>query len=152
DQATRPVARGLLIVSASVVLLLLIASFNVANLLLTRTAERARELAVRAALGARRSRVAWQLLAQNLVPSLTGGTLGVLVSLWAVRALLALVPGTLPRADDVQVDWRVLGLALLLSVGSGVAFGAMTAAAAGRGDLVATLAGGGVKTSAGPRA
>jgi predicted permease len=152
DQATQQVARGLVIVSAAVALLLLIAGFNVANLLLARTAERARELALRSALGARRARVAWQLMTENLLLSLLGGTVGAALSWWCVRALLALVPGTLPRADDVRVDWWVLGVAVVLSVVCGVAFGVMTAAAAGKANLVGALAAGTVKASTGPQA
>jgi predicted permease len=148
DQAAAPVERGLLIILAGVGLLLLICCFNVANLLLTRTAERARELAVRMALGARRSRVAWQLIAENVLLAMVGGVLGVLVAMWDVRVLLSLVPGSLPRADDVQVDWRVLVLAFVLSVVCGVIFGLVSAFAAGRSGLHAPLYGSGTRASA----
>jgi putative ABC transport system permease protein len=152
EQASAPVRRILLIVLAGVTLVLVIACVNVTNLLIARTAERGRELAVRIALGARRQRVARQLVTENLVLALAGGAVGALLAVWGVRALLALVPGTLPRADDVQVDWRVLIVAIGLSAACGIIFGLVSALTFSRTNVLATLQGTGVRTSRGPRA
>jgi predicted permease len=152
EQASAPVRRTLLIVLAGVALVFVIACVNVTSLLVARTGERGRELAVRTALGAKRQRVVRQLMTENLVLSLAAGIIGALIATWGVRVLLALVPGSLPRADDVQVDWRVLALGVGLSAVSGIVFGLVSALAATRTDVLATLGGAGVRTSRGPRA
>ena len=123
DQAGQPVRRGLLILLGAVVCVLLIASANVASLLVARVGQRRRELAVRAALGAGQSRIARQLVTENLVLAVAGTTLGTALAFWATRIMLALVPGSMPRADDVTMDWRVLVVAALVAVISGVVFG-----------------------------
>jgi predicted permease len=137
---------------AGVVLVLVIACVNVANLLIARTAERSRELAVRTALGARRSRVARQLLTENFLLAGFGGALGMLLAVWGVRALLALVPGSLPRADDVSVDWRVLAVAAALSVVCACLFGLVSTWAFSSTQLLGALQGSSARTSSGPRA
>ena len=152
EQASAPVRRTLLIVLAGVALVLVIACVNVTNLLIVRTAERGRELAVRTALGARRRRVARQLITENLVLALAGGAVGAIRASWGVRAMLALVPGTLPRADDVQVDWRVLAVAVGLSAACGIVFGLVSSLTFSRTNVLATLQGTGLRTSRGPRA
>jgi putative ABC transport system permease protein len=123
DQAGRPVKRGLLILLGAVVCVLLIAGANVVSLLLARLGCRQRELAVRAALGAGRGRIARQLVTENLVLAAAGTTLGVLVSSWATKVMLALVPGSMPRADDIGVDWRVVVFAAFVTLSWGIAFG-----------------------------
>ena len=123
DQAGRPVKRGLLILLGAVVCVLLIAGANVVSLLLARITNRQRELAVRAALGAGRGRIARQLVTENLVLAVAGTVVGVLVSLWATKVMLALVPGSMPRTDDIGLDWRVLVFAAAVTFLWGTAFG-----------------------------
>jgi predicted permease len=127
EQAGGQVRRSLLILMGAVAFVLLIACANVTNLLVARTTARQREFAVRAALGAGRARIARQLVTENIVLALAGTTLGLAASVWAVRAMLALVPGAMPRIDDVSVDWRVIVLALVVALVAGAAFGIATA-------------------------
>jgi predicted permease len=117
----------LLILMGAVGFLLLIACANVVNLLLAQAASRQRELAVRVALGASRWRLARQFLAESLLLSFIGGTLGVLLAWWGVGALLALEPGNLPRTNEVSVDYRVLAFAAGASFSVALLLGLMTA-------------------------
>jgi putative ABC transport system permease protein len=141
EQAVAPVRRGLVLFMGAVGFVLLIACANVVNLLVARTAVRDREFAVRTALGATRARVALQLVTENLLLTLGGAALGLAVAVWGSRALLALVPGNLPRADDVALDARVVLVTIAIAVAAAVAFGLASAVHAGRGSLVAGLQG-----------
>ena len=139
EQAVAGVRPALLVLLGAVGFLLLIACVNVSNLLLTRTAARYREVAVRTALGAGRHRLLRQFVTENLLLALAGGGLGVVVAGLGKNALLALAPESLPRLDDVAVDWRVLGgvMALVLLVGLG--FGALVVSEALQGDQIEAL-------------
>jgi len=108
---------------AAVTLVLLVASANIASLLLARAVSRERELAMRVALGAGRGRLARQCLAESAVLGLFGGVLGIMLAALGVRPFVVFWPGALPRAEEVQVDWRVLLFALAVSLVSGLLFG-----------------------------
>jgi predicted permease len=117
----------LLLLLGAVGFLLLIACANVSNLLLTRASARSQEIALRRALGASRGRLIRQFLTENLALTGLGGALGVLLAVSAQRALLRFIPATLPRLDDVRLDWPVLATIVLLVVVVGLTFGMVTA-------------------------
>jgi predicted permease len=124
-------------------LVLLIACTNVASLLLARAISRQRELAMRVALGASRGRLVRQCLTESAVLGLSGGVLGVGLAAFGLRPFVALWPGTLPRVEEVQLDWRVLVFALLVSLLSGFLFGLAPALRAPVRKLEQVLRGGG---------
>jgi putative ABC transport system permease protein len=114
-------------VLGAVVILLLIACVNVASLLLTRGAQRARELAVRVALGAGRSRLVRQLLSESALIALAGGALGSALAWGSVELFRLTAPAGLPRLDEVAVDGRGLAFCLALAAGTVVLFGLLPA-------------------------
>jgi putative ABC transport system permease protein len=151
DQAARTVRRGLLVLLGAVGFVLLIACTNVANLLIARTGAREREFAVRAALGAGRLRIVRQLVTENVVLALGGAIVGLLIATWGSRVMLALVPGNLPRADDVGIDVRVVAFAGLVAVIAGIAFGMATALHVARQSVAATLQSAGTRLTGNAR-
>jgi putative ABC transport system permease protein len=133
---TAPIQPLLLILLGAVSFVLLIACANVANLQLTRSAARRKEMAIRAALGAASGRIIRQLLTESLLLALIGGGAGVLPAVWGVKVLTALMPeGLMPRATEIGFDWRVLGFALAMAIGTGVLFGLAPAIQAARLDV-----------------
>jgi predicted permease len=126
---------------------LLIACGNVASLLLARANFRSREFAVRAALGAVRTRLIGQLLAESVLLSSAGGVIGVLLAAWSLRAIPRITAFNLPRAGEIHIDWMVLGFAAALSIATGVLFGLAPSFAASRPDLMTVLRGSGESAS-----
>ncbi len=143
DAIVSDVRSSLLVLIGAVSLVLLIACANVANLLLVRATGRKREIAIRAAVGAARGRIIRQLLTESVLLSVAGGGLGLGLGIVAVRALLAINPGNIPRIGEngsaVGLDWRVLGFTVAVSLLTGILFGLIPALQASRADLSSTL-------------
>ena len=137
------VRNSLLILLGAVGLVLLIACANVANLLLARATRRKREIAIRVAVGAGRSRIVRQLLTESVMLSVTGGVLGLATGYAGIRAILGLLPGNIPRigegGSNVGLDWRVLGFTMALSILTGILFGLVPAVESSRANLSGTL-------------
>src|SRR5215831_10045300 len=139
---------GLLVLLGAVVLVLLISCANVANLLLAQAASRQKEVAIRLAIGAARTRVIRQFLTESVILGLAGGGLGLLVALFGVK-LLAALSRNIPRAEEIGVDTRVLGFTIGLSILTGLVFGLAPAFQATRTDLTSSLKEGTRGTSGG---
>jgi cell division protein FtsX len=127
------------VVMATVGLVMLIACTNIANLLLVRAESRQQELAIRAALGAGRARIARELLTESVLLGLMGGVLGIGVAYAGLRLLTAIGPADLPRLSEVSLDLRALGFTLLLSVLSGLLFGSHSGAEVRAGRFSTTI-------------
>jgi putative ABC transport system permease protein len=122
----------LLLLLGAVASVLLIACTNMANLVLPRALARRREVAIRAALGAKRSRLVRQLLTESVLLGGLGGVAGLAAAHWGLGALVAFAPASTPRLQDIALDGRVLGFSLALSLITGVAFGLGPALSASR--------------------
>jgi predicted permease len=139
----------LLVLFAAVGFVLLIACVNVANLLLARSTIRAREFAIRAALGAGQGRVVRQLLTESALLSVAGGGMGLLVSAWGTQAAVSLLPHELPRAEQIGFDGRVFLFTLAISLFCGVLFGLAPALRTARPNVQDALQEGGRGSSSG---
>jgi predicted permease len=113
----------LLVLFCAVGFVLLIACANIANLLLARASGRAREFAVRTALGAGKSRLVRQLLTESVLLGIVGGTLGLILAAWGTHTALKALPATLPRAGEVGIDLRVLVFSGSIALLAGILFG-----------------------------
>jgi len=133
----------LLILLGAVGFVLLIACVNVANLLLARATGRARELAIRQALGASRGRIIRQLLMESILMALAGGVLGLAIAAWSTGAVLKLLPEAIPRMDEIGMDGRVLAFTFGASLLAGILFGLAPALKISRTDVQASLKEGG---------
>ena len=145
------VGETLLLLLAAVSLVLLIACANVANLLLARSAVRAREFAVRKALGASRMQIVRQLITESVLLSFAGGLLGLAVAKLTLVAVLAAFPGELPRAENIGLNTSVLLFAFGLSIAVGILFALVPALKYGNTDAQIGLREGGRGSTANHR-
>jgi putative ABC transport system permease protein len=139
EQGTGEIRTPLLVLLGAVGFVLLIACANVANLLLARASGRTKEIAVRTALGARRSRVLQQLLTESMTLGLAGGAAGLLLAFWGVSIISGLDQRNVPFATDVRIDGMVLFFTLGTAVLTGLVFGAVPALQTSRADVQDTL-------------
>jgi putative ABC transport system permease protein len=143
--------RGTLwMLQAAVGIVLLMACVNIANLVLARTAARGREMALRAALGATRARIARQVINEGIVMGLAGGLVGLAAGQLGVRALVRLAPADIPRLDAIDLNGPVLAFTAVIALLTGVLFGLAAALPAARVDLVGRMRGGPREAGTGP--
>jgi predicted permease len=138
----------LLLTMAAVGLVLMIACVNIASLLLARSTTRAQEFGIRAALGASRTRMMRQLLTESLLLSTASGALGLVIAVWGTQACIKLLPETLPRAEEIGLDLRVLFFTLLITLLTGILFGLLPAFRTSQTDPHLALKAGGRGSSA----
>jgi putative ABC transport system permease protein len=148
DDLVGDVQRVLWVLMGTIAIVLLIACANVANLLLVRADARQQELAIRAALGAGSGRIARELLLESLTLGILGGLVGFGLAYAALRLLIALAPGNLPRLQDITVDVRCWIFTLVMSILAGLLFGAILLLKYARAQPGTVLRGGGRSASA----
>jgi predicted permease len=129
----------LFVLMAAVVLIVFIVSLNIGGLLLARASGRQQEMAVRAAMGASAGRMVRQMLTESLLLAFIGGIAGLTTAVIALKAVLRFVPGNLPRLGEVNIDWRVLGFTLLISLATGLLFGLAPAIHSSKAGLASTM-------------
>ena len=151
DQIVGEVRQPMMMLLAAVGFVLLIACVNIANLQLARGTARAKEMSLRAALGAGRARLARQLLTESLLLSGVGGAAGILLAEAAVSVLRVAIPADIPRVETIQIDAGVLVFTLALSIGAGLLFGVLPAFTASKADASDALKEGSGRGTSGPR-
>jgi len=151
DQVSGDVRPALLVMLGAVALVLLVACANVANLLLARAEARHRELAIRSALGAGRTRIVRQLLAESLLLATAGAALGLALAAAGLRALIAFSPPNVPRLDAIGMDGRVVAFTAAIAVLTSLVFGLVPALQASGTTTQEMLNEGGRGASAGVR-
>ena len=129
----------LYVVLGAVGLVLIIGCVNLANLMLARSSARRREMAVRLALGARRSRLIVQLLTESLLLAFVGGALALAVIALTLKGLLQLIPADIPRLNEIEINLSVLGFVFVISTITGLLFGLVPALQSSRPDVIANL-------------
>ncbi len=143
QQLVAGVRLTVLVLWGAVGLVMLLACVNVAGLMISRTLARQREMAVRAAIGARRWQLIRQLLTESIVLGLAGGALGLLIAVWSTRAIGSLAPegfaSSVYDLNNIPLDWRVFAFSLVLSVVTGIVFGLAPAFTASKPDLIQAL-------------
>jgi predicted permease len=149
DQMVGKYRPMLWLLTAAVGLLFLIACANVASIVLARASVRAREVAVRAALGATRRQIVRQLIVEGAALSLAGGVIGVLLGWWLTSALVALAPANIPRLAEVSLDWRVLLFTVAITACATVLFSIAPALQTARVDIHEALRQGGQRGALG---
>src|SRR4051794_8209233 len=143
ERLVREVKPSLLALLGAVGFVLLIACANVANLLLARSAARQKEIAIRAAMGASRSRVLRQMLTESILLSAIGGIAGLVLSIWLTDLLMSMLPEGGPRVEQIGIDYRVLTFALGVSALTGILSGIVPALQASKLDITSALKEGG---------
>jgi len=143
EQLVREVKPSLLALLGAVGFVLLIACANVANLLLARSAARQKEIAIRSAMGASRTRLLRQMLTESILLSAIAGVAGLVLSIWLTDVLMAMLPEGAPRIEQVGIDYRVLTFALGVSALTGILFGIVPALQASKLDVTSALKEGG---------
>ena len=143
ERLVREVKPSLLALLGAVGFVLLIACANVANLLLARSAARQKEIAIRAAMGASRTRVLRQMLTESILLSAIGGIAGLILSIWLTDLLMSMLPESASRLEHIGIDYRVLTFALVVSALTGILFGIVPALQASKLDVTSALKEGG---------
>jgi predicted permease len=129
----------LVVLMAAVILIVFVVSLNIGSLLLARASGRQQEMVVRAAVGASGGRLIRQMLTESLLLAFIGGIAGLTTAAIALKVVLRFVPANLPRLGEVNIDWRVLGFALLISVATGLLFGLAPAIQSSKAGLASTM-------------
>jgi predicted permease len=129
----------LVVLMAAVILIVFVVSLNIGSLLLARASGRQQEMAMRAAMGASGGRMIRQMLTESLLLAFIGGIAGLTTAAIALKVVLRFVPANLPRLGEVNIDWRVLGFALLISVATGLLFGLAPAIQSSKAGLASTM-------------
>jgi putative ABC transport system permease protein len=129
----------LIVLMAAVILIVFVVSLNIGSLLLARASGRQQEMAVRAAMGASGGRMIRQMLTESLLLAFIGGIAGLTTAVITLKAVLRFVPANLPRLSEVNIDWRVLGFALLISLATGLLFGLAPATHSSKAGLAGTM-------------